>query len=163
MLQVTKNGANISLSGKVQGNGDGVFWFAVALLFGAVGVAMAMSLLPERLAIGALAVLIVGSFIFNRIRSKQNSSGELLISVGILKVQSGMFVHNVLGKTQRIVVQPDDSITVSQSTLTITDSSGKVTCQVSGFESEKEADVMKAILQGQAFGKRNANIKMQSS
>ena len=39
MLQVTDNGANITLSGKASGQGNGVFWFSVALLLGALGFA----------------------------------------------------------------------------------------------------------------------------
>ncbi|PNK60951.1 hypothetical protein [Psychrobacter sp. FDAARGOS_221] len=163
MLQVTDTGANITLSGKASGYGDGVFWFGVALLIGAIGVAMAMSLLPERLAIGALAVLIIGSFIFNVMRNKQKNAGHGEISSGILKVQHGMFVHNMFGKTQTISVQADDNIELSNSALTITDANGNRKCHITGFDSDKEAQVMKAILQGQQFGKRNANIKMQSS
>lgn len=163
MLQVTENGANITLSGKVGGHGDGVFWFGVALLIGAIAVAMAMSLLPERLAIGALAILIVGSFIFNKIRSKQRDNNGSHISAGVLKVQKGMFVHNILGKREQIFVQPNDVIQVTGSRLIINSADGNTKCQITGFDTEKEAQVMQAILQGQQFGKRNANIKMQSS
>ena len=35
MLQVTENGANITLSGKTGGQGNGVFWFASWLMAGA--------------------------------------------------------------------------------------------------------------------------------
>lgn len=162
MLQVTENGANITLSGKAQGGTDGLFWFGVALLIGAVGVAMAMSLLPERLAIGALAVLIVGSFLFNKMRHKQKIDNSHICS-GILKVYSGGFVHNLLGKTQQVAVQPDNSISVTGTQLIICDDKGSVRYQISGFDSQKEAEVMQAILQGQSLSKRNANIKMQSS
>lgn len=161
MLQVTDHGANITLSGKAKGFGDGLFWFASALLIGAVGVALAMSLLPERLAIGALAVLIIGSFVFNRLRS--NAKGAELINNGVLKVQKGMFVHNVLGKRQQIVIHANDKVQINGAALLITDVNGNVKCQVSGFDSPKEAQVMQAVLQGQKFDKRNANIRMQSN
>ncbi len=162
MLQVTDNGANITLSGKARGQGDGVFWFAVALLAGALGVAIAMSLLPERLAIGALALLVIGSYMFNRLRNHQKDNQNHITS-GLLKVQSGHFVHNHFGKTQHITVASNDTIEVVGTVLTITTVDGITKCQVSGFDSPKEAQVMQAILQGQKFGKRNANIKMQSS
>lgn len=162
MLQVTDNGANITLSGKARGQGDGVFWFAVALLAGALGVAIAMSLLPERLAIGALALLVIGSYIFNRLRNRQKDNQNHITS-GLLKVQPGHFVHNHFGKTQHITVVSNDTIEVAGTVLTITTADGSTKCQVSGFDSPKEAQVMQAILQGQKFGKRNANIKMQSS
>ncbi|WP_019673520.1 hypothetical protein [Psychrobacter lutiphocae] len=163
MLQITDNGANITLSGKARGTGDGLFWFAVALLFGAIGVAMAMSLLPERLAIGALAALVVFSFIFNKRRNRQKKGTATQISAGIVKVQPGQFVHNWMGQAQRIVIQADEVVTVNGSTLLIKDAQGQVTCQVTGFDAAKEAQVMQAILEGQQFGKRHANIKMQSS
>ena len=162
MLQVTDNGANITLSGKASGQGNGVFWFSVALLAGALGVAIAMSLLPERLAIGALALLVVGSYVFNRMRNAQKGT-QNLINSGLVKVQPGMFVHNQFGKTQQIIVGANETVTVNGTSLTITTAEGSTKCQVSGFDTEKEAQVMQAILQGQQFGKRNANIKMQSS
>lgn len=65
MLKLTDEGAKITLQGQPPAGDNGMFWFGSALLVGAVAVAMAMSILPERLAIGALALLIVGSFIFN--------------------------------------------------------------------------------------------------
>lgn len=166
MLQVTDKGANITLSGKARGQRDGVFWFAVALLAGALGVAISMSLLPERPAIGALALLIVGSFIFNKMRSGQKDN-QNHISYGLLKVQPGSFVHNQFGKTQQIILASNDKVTVSNpgntTTLSICDDQNNCKCQITGFDSEKEAQVMQAILQGQQLGKRNANIKMQSS
>ncbi|SJM67681.1 MULTISPECIES: hypothetical protein [Psychrobacter] len=162
MLQVTDKGANITLSGKTGGQGNGVFWFAVALLAGALAVAMAMSLLPERLAIGALGLLIIGSYVFNRLRERQKGVQNHITS-GLLKVQPGQFVHNQFGKTQHITLAADDTIEVVDTLLTITTVDGDTKCQVSGFDSQKEAQVMQAILQGQKFGKRNANIKMQSS
>ena len=74
-----------------------------------------------------------------------------------------MFVHNQFGKTQQIIVGANETVSVNGTSLTITTAEGNTKCQVSGFDTEKEAQVMQAILQGQQFGKRNANIKMQSS
>ena len=62
----------------------GYFGFGSALLVGAVGVAMAMSLLPERLSIGALALLIIGSFFFNRQRQQRKKQLSGVISSGVL-------------------------------------------------------------------------------
>ena len=84
MLQVTDSGVNITLSGQSNHQGTGLFWFASALLIGAVAVAMAMGLLPERLAMTALAILVVGSFVFNWYRQKQQVSKDILISQGML-------------------------------------------------------------------------------
>ena len=70
MLKLTDDGAKITLQGQSNAADNGMFWFGSALLVGAVAVAMAISLLPERLAIGALALLIIGSFIFNKKRQQ---------------------------------------------------------------------------------------------
>ena len=61
MLKLTDDGAKITLQDQPKTTDDGMFWFGSALLIGAVAVAIAMSLLPERLAIGALALLIIKS------------------------------------------------------------------------------------------------------
>ena len=67
MLKLTDDGAKITLQGQPPAGDNGLFWFGSALLVGAVAVVLAMSLLPERLSIGALALLIIGSFFFNRL------------------------------------------------------------------------------------------------
>ena len=40
---------------------------------------------------------------------------------------------------------------------------GEQRYHITGFESDKEAQVMQAVLQGQQFGKRHVNIKMQEN
>ncbi len=167
MLQVTDTGATITLTGKAAKGGTGLFWLGFAVLIGALGVAMAMSLLPTRLAIGALALLIVGSFVVNKVQANQKKSTHTLINSGILRVQQGRFVHIAAGHTHEVVVAPQDTITVEDTKvdntrLLICDANGNIRQQVVGFESAKEAQVMQAVLQGQQFGKRNANIKMQA-
>jgi hypothetical protein len=163
MLKLTDNGAHITLQGQSTPSGDGLFWFGSALLIGAIGVAMAMSLLPERWAIGALGLLIVGSFIFNRQRQQLKKQTASLIRGGTLDVQAGAFTHTVLGKQNRVVIAAGDQIEIRGEELVIVDANHQQKCQVSGFDSTKEAQVMQAVLQGQQFGKRNANIKMQSN
>lgn len=163
MLKLTSEGAQITLTGQSTPKGDGLFWFGSALLIGAIGVAMAMSLLPERWAIGALGLLIVGCFVFNWLRQKQKTASSLHISSGKLEVRSGSFTHQAAGKPSQIVIESGDTIVVTGSELTVLDANKATKCQVIGFESAKEAQVMQALLQGQQFGKRNANIKMQSN
>ena len=51
MLKLTDDGAKITLQGQPSTADNGMFWFGSALLIGAVAVAMAMSLLSERLSI----------------------------------------------------------------------------------------------------------------
>lgn len=77
MLKLTDDGAKITLQSQSQAADNGMFWFGSALLVGAVAVALAMSLLSERLAIGALALLIVGSFIFNRQRQQRKKPWQV--------------------------------------------------------------------------------------
>ena len=163
MLKLTSDGAQITLTGQSVLKGDGLFWFGSALLVGAIGVAMAMSLLPERLAIGALALLIIGCFVFNRLRQKQKQQAASCICSGKLEVRAGSFTHHAAGKPCQVIIESSDTITVTGDELVVLDANNAPKCRVSGFESAKEAQVMQALLQGQQFGKRNANIKMQSN
>ena len=98
MLKLTDDGAKITLQAQPQAADNGLFWFGSALLVGAVAVALAMSLLPERLAIGALALLIIGSFVFNRQRQQRKKAMAGVISSGILWVRVGELVHDNQGK-----------------------------------------------------------------
>ncbi|WP_131667908.1 hypothetical protein [Psychrobacter pygoscelis] len=163
MLKLTNDGAHIILKGQYTPKGDGMFWFAAALLIGAVGVAMAMSLLSERLAIGALALLIVGCFIFNRQRQQQKKQAASHICDGVLEVQAGSFIHKSFARQNQVVIDTNDRIEVSDTELMIMGSDNQQKYVISGFESPKEVQVMQAVLKGQQFGKRHANIKMQSN
>ena len=163
MLKLTNDGAQITLKGQSTPKGDGLFWFAAALLIGAVGVAMAMSLLSERLAIGALALLIIGCFIFNRQRQQQKKQAASHICDGVIEVQAGSFTHKSFASQHQVVLDANDRIEVSDTELMIVGEDSQEKCVISGFESPKEAQVMQAVLKGQQFGKRHANIKMQSN
>ena len=163
MLKLTDDGAKITLQNQAPAADNGMFWFGTALLVGAVAVAMAMSLLPERLAIGALALLIVGSFIFNKKRQQQKQALSKNISSGVLWVRSGELVHDHQGKRQHITLIASDNVTLMGEQLQITDVDGSCKCQISGFESIQEAKAAQAILQGQTFGKRHVNIKMNDN
>ena len=162
MLKLTNDGAKITLQGQTQAGDNGLFWFGAALLVGAVAVALAMSLLPERLAIGALALLIVGSFIFNRKRQQHKNSMKGHISSGILWVRDGGLVHDNQGKRNHIHLIEGDKITLDDQQLQIVDANNQCKCHISGFDTIKEAQATKAILQGQIFNKRHVNIKMNS-
>ena len=163
MLKLTDDGAKITLQGQPNAGDNGMFWFGSALLIGAVAVAMAMSLLSERLAIGALALLIIGSFIFNKQRQKHKKAMSGMISSGTLWVRAGELVHDNLGKRDHIHLTDGDKIVLIGEQLQITDSSDIPKYQINGFESVQEAKASKAILEGQALSKRHVNIKMSSS
>ena len=163
MLKLTDDGAKITLQGQPNAGDNGMFWFGSALLIGAVAVAMAMSLLSERLAIGALALLIIGSFIFNKQRQKHKKTMSGMISSGTLWVRVGELVHDNLGKRDHIHLTDGDKIVLIGEQLQITDSSDIRKYQINGFESVQEAKATKAILEGQALSKRHVNIKMSSS
>lgn len=163
MLQLTDDGVKIVLTGQPTATGGGLFWFGLALLIGAIGVAMAMSVLPERFAIGALALLIVGSFIFNISRQKQKKKQSAVIDSGVVWVRAGEFIHEAQGKKTHARLAAGDRITTGEQTLSISDASGNRRYQLAGFESAKEPQVMQAILEGQNLNKRHANIKMQST
>lgn len=162
MLKLTDDGAKITLQGQPQAGDNGLFWFGAALLAGAVAVALAMSLLPERWAIGALALLIIGSFIFNRKRQQQKKAMSGLISSGVLWVRDGELVHDNQGKREHIHLADGDKITLVGAQLQIINMDNISKYHISGFDSEQEAQATKAILQGQALNKRHVNIKMKS-
>jgi len=160
MLKLTDDGAKITLQGQSPAADNGLFWFGSALLVGAVAVALAMSLLPERLAIGALALLIIGSFIFNRQRQQRKKTMSGVISSGVLWVRDGELVHDNQGKREHIHLSAGDKITLIGEQLQIVDCDDIRKYLISGFDNIQEATAAKAILQGQALSKRHANIKM---
>jgi len=160
MLKLTDDGAKITLQGQSPAADNGLFWFGTALLVGAVAVALAMSLLPERLAIGALALLIIGSFIFNRQRQQRKKTMSGVISSGVLWVRDGELVHDNQGKREHIHLSAGDKITLIGEQLQIVDCDDILKYLISGFDNIQEATAAKAILQGQALSKRHANIKM---
>ncbi|MEZ2692739.1 hypothetical protein ACTXGW_04955 [Psychrobacter faecalis] len=160
MLKLTDDGAKITLQGQSPAADNGLFWFGTALLVGAVAVALAMSLLPERLAIGALALLIIGSFIFNRQRQQRKKTMSGVISSGVLWVRDGELVHDHQGKRAHIHLTDGDKINLIGEQLQIADCDDIRKYLISGFDSIQEATATKAILQGQALSKRHANIKM---
>ncbi|MGO3176520.1 hypothetical protein [Psychrobacter sp.] len=162
MLKLTDDGAKIHLQGQSPTADNGMFWFGAALLVGAVAVAVAMSLLSERLAIGALALLIIGSFIFNVQRQKQKKAMNGMINGGVLWVRAGEFVHDGQGKRQHVQLVDDDDITLVDEQLQIIGLDGTPKYYISGFDSLQEAKAAKAIMKGQALSKRHANIKMSS-
>ena len=160
MLKLTDDGAKITLQGQSPAADNGLFWFGTALLVGAVAVALAMSLLPERLAIGALALLIIGSFIFNRQRQQRKKTMSGVINSGVLWVRDGELVHDYQGKREHIHLTDGDKITLIGEQLKIVDCDDIRKYLISGFDNIQEATATKAILQGQALSKRHANIKM---
>ncbi len=160
MLKLTDDGAKITLQGQSPAADNGLFWFGTALLVGAVAVALAMSFLPERLAIGALALLIIGSFIFNRQRQQRKKTMSGVISSGVLWVRDGELVHDNQGKREHIHLSAGDKITLIGEQLQIADCDDIRKYLISGFDNIQEATATKAILQGQALSKRHANIKM---
>ncbi|MFZ2842694.1 hypothetical protein [Psychrobacter sp.] len=162
MLKLTDDGAKITLQGQPQALDNRLFWFGAALLVGAVCVALAMSLLPVRWSIGALALLIIGSFFFNRQRQQRKKAMTGMISSGILWVRAGELVHDNQGKRTPIQLADDDKISLIGEQLEIIDSDARRKYYISGFDNIQEATAAKAILQGQALTKRHVNIKMSN-
>lgn len=163
MLKLTDDGAKITLQDQPPTADNGLFWFGAALLVGAVAVAMAMSLLSERLAIGALALLIIGSFIFNKQRQQRKKAMSGVINSGILWVRAGELVHDNQGKRQHIQLTDGDKIMLIGEQLQIVDCDDIRKYHINGFDSIQEATAAKAILQGQALTKRHVNIKMDDN
>lgn len=162
MLKLTDDGAKITLQGQPPAGDNGLFWFGSALLVGAVAVVLAMSLLPERLSIGALALLIIGSFFFNRQRQQRKKSMSGVISNGILWVRNSELVHDNQGKREQIHLADDDQITVHGEQLQIIAADNSCKYHIIGFDTMQEAQATKAILQGQVINKRSVNIKLNA-
>ncbi len=163
MLKLTDDGAKITLQPQPASSDNGLFWFGSALLVGAIAVAMAMSLLPERLSIGALALLIIGSFFFNRQRQQRKKQSSGVINSGVLWVRAGELVHDNQGKRHSIELAEGDKITLFGEQLQIIDANDNRKYHISGFDSAQEAKATQAILQGQALSKRHVNIKMNDN
>ena len=132
MLKLTDDGAKISLQGQPPSGDNGLFWFGSALLVGAVGVAMAMSLLPERLSIGALALLIIGSFFFNRQCQQRKKQLSGVISSGVLWVRAGELVHDSNGKRDSIQLSEGDKVTLFGEQIQILDADDNRKYHISG-------------------------------
>ncbi|MBS9779439.1 MAG: hypothetical protein KGV51_02320 [Moraxellaceae bacterium] len=162
MLQLTEHGVTITLNGKSPI--DKLFWIACVLVVLAIGVALAMIFLPMKIAISFLVLLVIVSFVFNRYKQRMTGSkSAILIANGVLSVQQGIISYNHMGKQQRIIVLTHDKVENLGSELVVYDKQQTVKCRVSGFENNKEIEVMSSILQGKNINKRHANIKMQSS
>lgn len=160
MLKLTDDGAKITLQEQPPAGDNGLFWFGSALLVGAVAVALAMSLLPERLAIGALALLIVGSFFFNRKRQQRKKAMNGNINSGVLWVRVGELVHDNQGRREQITLNEGDRVTLFGEQLQIVNADNLRKYHISGFDTLQEAQATKAILEGQVMGRRHVNIKI---
>ena len=162
MLKLTDKGAKITLQRQSPTGDNGLFWFGAALLIGAIAVAMAMSVLSERLSIAALALLIVGSFFFNRQRQQRKKAMAGMINSGVLLISAGSLIHDDQGKRNAITLADGDKITLYGEQLQIVDANNVRKYHISGFDNSQEAQATKAILQGQTLDKRHVNIKMKS-
>ena len=162
MLKLTDEGAKITLQGQPPASDNGLFWFGSALLVGAIAVAMAMSVLSERLSIAALALLIIGSFFFNRQRQQRKKAMAGMINSGVLLISTGSLIHDDQGKRNVITLADGDNITLDGEQLQIVDANNVRKYHISGFDNNQEAQVAKAILQGQTFNKRHVTIKMKN-
>lgn len=162
MLKLTDDGAKVILQEPLPSSDNGLFWFGAVLLIGAVVVAIAMSLSSERLSIGALALLIIGSFVFNKKRQQHKKAMSGVISSGVLWVRAGEMVHDNQGKRENITLIEGDKITLFGEQLQIVDANNIRKYHISGFDNLQEAQATKAILQGQSLGKRHVTIKMNS-
>ena len=77
-------------------------------------------------------------------------------------LRAGELVHDNQGKRQHIQLTDGDKIMLIGEQLQIVDCDDIRKYHISGFDSIQEATAAKAILQGQALGKRHVNIKMSN-
>lgn len=144
MLTLSDDGVQITL----MGSHSNALMVAVLMLVLAVGVALAITMLPSAYAILAVFGLACLCFWFNHHR-KNNT----VIATGQVWVKSGVIIYN----GQKFVFD-NPAVHISQDKLMI--KSSKKSLILQGFENPKEISIAKAVLLGQAVMGNKVAIKM---
>ena len=149
MLKVVDDGVVIQLSG-VQTNP--LLIPAAMLVVVALIVAIIAMTMPVKATIGAMAVLAVLIFVFNRY--KQRYQYEKTIATGQITVKNRHFIS----AGHAVKLSNDATIIVRHHTLTIKDL-GRV-WHITGFDNEKECLIAQSVLEGKALQKREQPIRI---
>ncbi|MDO4427427.1 MAG: hypothetical protein Q4B88_04790 [Moraxella sp.] len=156
MLKKTETGVEVLLTGK-SGFDKGFLWSAVLGLF-ALAVAVVASLFDVRYALGAIFALAVASFFFNRYKAKKQRTptitGKVVVSAFALR-------YEMLGKQHSLVFGDTLSIVSDELGLLLIDKDKSA--RLTGFESEAEKNVVKAVLLGKEIYTRAVNVCMQET
>lgn len=147
MLKLTDTGVQIHLTGTQTANYALIFATVLGLFALVVAyLAMTQSVV---IAIGGLFALAVGCFFFNLYKEKLKN---MPINGGI--ILACPFELTINGQTTTLSKQVQ--ITDDNGILTIVD--GKHRWQLSGFENDKEKQVLKAVLLGQTIQGRGVQV-----
>ena len=125
---------------------------AVLMLIFAVGVALAIAILPSHYAILAVFGLACLCYCFNR----YYKANKTVIATGQLLVQSGVIIHD----GQRFVFN-NPTVQISEDRLIITSANQELTIQ--GFDNAKEMSIAKAVLLGHPIHANKVAVKMGGS
>lgn len=147
MLTLTDDGVQITLANKR----SNTWTIAMLMLVFAVGVAVAIAVLPNRYAILAVFGLAFVCFLFNRYRQKGVviGAGKVLIKPFCVCYEGKDYVFS-----QSLGVDDD------KNGLRLTDGTPPKTVLIQGFESEKERQVAKAVLLGKGVVGNKVAVRM---
>lgn len=151
MLQVTDTGVQVILKGKSTHKG---FVMAVALVSFALLVAAALAILPTHYALITLALLGCVALAFGWYRQKNIAQQ---FSHGLLKVSP--FALNC--NHQSHVFSSTLTVIAHDSQLTLIDHD--LTLVITGFENDKECQIVKSVLLGATIQTHAKSIKLKAS
>ena len=155
MLTVLDDGIKVHLTGRMPTLSNPLYLGSVLLLLLAIGLAIGLTVLNTKWAIGCMAGFAVLVFIFNHFR--QRASTHTHICSGTLIAKKQQFSTD----TWHIHLSADTKMRVTNMTLTICDH-GRV-WQITGFDNQKEVLITQAVLQGQRYQTQQKHIRLDST
>lgn len=149
MLKVVDEGVSITLVGKDK---NPLFVMAGVLVVCAIGVAVVAMTMPAEITIGVMAVFAVLIFGFNIYKNRLQYQSH--IASGKIIIKNRAFIAN----GQNVKLSQNAQISLTDTTLIIMDLGRS--WHISGFETDKERQVAKSVLEGKALEKREQAIRL---
>lgn len=149
MLKVVDDGVSITLVGK---NKNPLFMMASGLIVLAVVVAVVAMTMPVKITIGVMAVFAVLIFGFNIYKNRLQYQSH--VASGQITIKNHAFITN----GQHVKLTNNAQITLTDTTLIIADLGRS--WHISGFETDKERQVAKSVLEGKALQKNEQAIRI---
>lgn len=149
MLKVVDEGVSITLVGKDK---NPLFVMAGVLVVCAIGVAVVAMTMPAEITIGVMAVFAVLIFGFNIYKNRLQYQSH--IASGQIIIKNRAFIAN----GQNVKLSQNAQISLTDTTLIIIDLGRS--WHISGFETDKERQVAKSVLEGKALEKREQAIRL---
>lgn len=152
MLTVNDDGVSIRLNGSAA---DPLFWWSAGLLVLGIIVAAVCVTMPVEYAIGSLFVFAVAMFGFNI--KRHQAKKRHLFAQGILKLSPKRFEID-----QKALTLSDTAIITEQAGVLMVTDRG-IEYHFTGFETEQEMSIAKAVLSGQSVAKNHVAVRMVGS